>query len=40
MDERNSRLTSQIVSPSHTMRSRGSLVTLATTVASRFSSWA
>ena len=37
---RNSREMSTMVSPSHTMRRRGSSVTRATTVASRFSSWA
>ncbi len=35
---RNSRLTSTIVSPFHVMRTRGSAVTVATGVASRFSS--
>ena len=37
---RNSRLTSTIVSPRQCMRTRGSSVTTATGVASRFSSWA
>ena len=40
LDARNSRLTSTIVAPRQCMRRRGSSVTVATGVASRFSSWA